>query len=32
MKFVHGSDIQRGLREISPSHIAVAYVGIDWKT
>ncbi|RQS47484.1 phospholipase D family protein [Burkholderia sp. Bp8986] len=32
MKFIHGSDIQRGLREISPSHIAVAYVGIDWKT
>jgi len=32
MKFVHGSDIQRGLREISPSQIAVAYVGIDWKT
>ncbi|VWD20167.1 hypothetical protein BLA18110_05363 [Burkholderia lata] len=32
MKFVHGRDIQRGLREISPSQIAVAYVGIDWKT
>lgn len=32
MKFVHGSDIQRGLREISPRQIAVAYVGIDWKT
>ncbi|UTV54776.1 phospholipase D family protein [Burkholderia arboris] len=32
MKFVHGSDIQRGLREIAPSRIAVAYVGIDWKT
>ncbi len=31
MKFIHGSDIQRGLREISPSQIAVAYVGIDWK-
>ncbi|CUK01088.1 Uncharacterised protein [Achromobacter sp. 2789STDY5608615] len=32
MKFIHGSDIQCGLREISPSQIAVAYVGIDWKT
>lgn len=32
MKFIHGSQIQRGLREISPSQIAVAYVGIDWKT
>ena len=32
MKFVHGGDIQRGLREVSPSQIAVAYVGIDWKT
>lgn len=32
MKFVHGIDIQRGLREISPNRIAVAYVGIDWKT
>lgn len=31
MKFIHGSDIQRGLREIAPSQIAVAYVGIDWK-
>ncbi|WGS51118.1 phospholipase D family protein [Paraburkholderia sp. D15] len=31
MKFVHGNDIQRGLRKISPSQIAVAYVGIDWK-
>ncbi|WP_175783095.1 phospholipase D family protein [Burkholderia anthina] len=32
MKFVHGRDIQRALREISPNQIAVAYVGIDWKT
>lgn len=32
MKFVHGSDIQCELREISPTQIAVAYVGIDWKT
>lgn len=32
MKFIHGSDIRRGLLEISPSQIAVAYVGIDWKT
>ncbi|MBD9402745.1 phospholipase D family protein [Comamonas sp. CMM02] len=31
MKFIHGSDIQCGLREISPIQIAVAYVGIDWK-
>jgi hypothetical protein len=30
MKLVHGKAIQRGLREVSPSSIAVAYVGIDW--
>lgn len=31
MKFVYGSDIQHGLRDIAPTQIAVAYVGIDWK-
>lgn len=32
MQLVHGSEIQRALREILPTRIAVAYVGIDWAT
>lgn len=32
MQLVHGSEIQRALREVLPTRIAVAYVGIDWAT
>lgn len=32
MQLIHGSEIQRALREVVPTRIAVAYVGIDWAT
>jgi hypothetical protein len=32
MQLVHGAEIQHALREVLPTRIAVAYVGIDWAT
>jgi hypothetical protein len=32
MKLIHGKAIKAALREISPTNIAVAYVGIDWPS
>ena len=32
MRLIHGTDIKSTIRDISPTSIAVAYVGIDWAS